>query len=176
MIEKTPNPNDNRFEVMSKKILNEILAIEERMLPEENQIDPITDMLHRYAREKFENTRINPKDFAGVYDQESIINDLALLRDKMESIAKDYDFDKVDKFYSDIAEMLFFEGVANRKWFGDSMIAVLPAKYDDLFHGIDVLLVDARNQTDVLAIGLDVASGKLSYQNKIEINIKRIQE
>ena len=69
-----------------------------------------------------------------------------------------------------LLEALLTEQIELSEWFGGNTFTIVPAEFDDLFHGVDLALeiVDV-NETRHLALGVDVTSSAISIRKKLKI-------
>ena len=72
-----------------------------------------------------------------------------------------------------ILEAIFAEQIELSDWLGQNVFTIVPAEYDDLFHGVDLALeVPKEEGTDYLVLGIDVTSSPIKIRDKL----KKIKE
>lgn len=72
-----------------------------------------------------------------------------------------------------ILEAIFAEQIELSDWLGQNVFTIVPAEYDDLFHGVDLALeVPKEEGTEYLALGIDVTSSPIKIRDKL----KKIKE
>ena len=69
-----------------------------------------------------------------------------------------------------LLEALLTEQIELSNWFGDNTYTIVPAEYDDLFHGVDLALeIEDKAGVKHLALGVDVTSSPISIRKKLKI-------
>ena len=72
-----------------------------------------------------------------------------------------------------ILEAIFAEQIELSNWLGQNIFTIIPAEYDDLFHGVDLALeVPKEESTEYLALGIDATSSPIKIRDKL----KKIKE
>lgn len=67
-----------------------------------------------------------------------------------------------------ILEAIAAQQIELSSWFGDNTFTIVPAEYDDLFHGIDLALeIRDGEEEEYLALGVDVTSSAISMRDKL---------
>jgi hypothetical protein len=85
----------------------------------------------RIDMSSFTNRKDLSKDVARVHEK------LNLIREKCMHGAEE---EKMAFVQSDVFEHMLHKHITDAKWFGDKTKSILPAIYDDLFHGVDLIL------------------------------------
>ncbi|MBI5254431.1 hypothetical protein HY932_01470 [Candidatus Falkowbacteria bacterium] len=109
-------------------------------------------------------TRPNFSEFEDVYDEMKLKRDAMRLKEKRARIFAQGAFDKSEDIeLSEDFEYCLMEALHNRGWFDESVTVSAGSQYDDLFHGIDLILsfridnADAKPTYEYLAIDATVA-------------------
>ena len=69
-----------------------------------------------------------------------------------------------------LLEALLTEQIELSNWFGENTFTIVPAEFDDLFHGVDLALeIEDADGIKHLALGVDVTSSSRSIQKKLKI-------
>lgn len=69
-----------------------------------------------------------------------------------------------------LLEALLTEQIELSEWFGGNTFTIVPAEYDDLFHGVDLALeIVDDNEVRHLALGVDVTSSPIAIRKKLKI-------
>lgn len=69
-----------------------------------------------------------------------------------------------------LLEALLTEQIELSEWFGDNTFTIVPAEFDDLFHGVDLALeIVDDNEVRHLALGIDVTSSPVAIRKKLKI-------
>ncbi len=69
-----------------------------------------------------------------------------------------------------LLEALLTEQIELSNWFGESTYTIVPAEFDDLFHGVDLALeIEDEDGIKHLALGVDVTSSPISIRKKLKI-------
>jgi len=75
---------------------------------------------------------------------------------------------------SRILEAIFAQQIELSNWLGQDVFTIVPTEYDDLFHGVDLVLEVPKNEdTEYLAMGIDATSSSLITIRK---KLKKIKE
>jgi len=86
-------------------------------------------------------TRPTIFEFADIYPREKIQADEDRLKKKRARIFAQGAFDKGEDFeLSEDLEYCLMEGIHNRGWFKDSVSVSPGSQYDDMFHGVDLIV------------------------------------
>lgn len=68
-----------------------------------------------------------------------------------------------------ILEAIFSQQIELSNWFGNNTFTIVPAEYDDLFHGIDLALeIKSEKDLEYSALGIDVTSSAKALRNKLK--------
>ena len=69
-----------------------------------------------------------------------------------------------------LLEALLTEQIELSEWFGGNTFTIVPAEFDDLFHGVDLALeIIDNNDVKHLALGIDVTSSPIAIIKKLKI-------
>jgi len=69
-----------------------------------------------------------------------------------------------------LLEALLIEQIELSEWFGGNTFTIIPAEFDDLFHGVDLALeIEDEESVKHLALGVDVTSSPVSIRKKLKI-------
>ena len=69
-----------------------------------------------------------------------------------------------------LLEALLTEQIELSEWFGENTFTIVPAEFDDLFHGVDLALeIEDKDGVKHLALGVDVTSSPVSIRKKLKI-------
>ncbi len=69
-----------------------------------------------------------------------------------------------------LLEALLTEQIELSNWFGENTYTIVPAEFDDLFHGVDLALeIEDEGGVKHLALGVDVTSSAISINKKLKI-------
>lgn len=69
-----------------------------------------------------------------------------------------------------LLEALLTEQIELSEWFGGNTFTIVPAEFDDLFHGVDLALeIEDDNAVKHLALGIDVTSSPMAIRKKLKI-------
>lgn len=69
-----------------------------------------------------------------------------------------------------LLEALLTEQIELSEWFGENTFTIVPAEFDDLFHGVDLALeIVDDNELRHLALGVDVTSSPVAIRKKLKI-------
>lgn len=69
-----------------------------------------------------------------------------------------------------LLEALLTEQIELSEWFGGNTYTIIPAEFDDLFHGVDLALeIEDEDGVKHLALGVDVTSSPVSIRKKLKI-------
>ena len=69
-----------------------------------------------------------------------------------------------------LLEALLTDQIELSDWFGENTFTIVPAEFDDLFHGIDLALeIEDNDSVRHLALGVDVTSSPVSIRKKLKI-------
>ncbi len=69
-----------------------------------------------------------------------------------------------------LLEALLTEQIELSNWFGENTYTIVPAEFDDLFHGVDLALeIEDEDGVKHLALGVDVTSSPVSIRKKLKI-------
>src|SRR3989338_10314940 len=72
-----------------------------------------------------------------------------------------------------ILEAVFAQQIELSNWLGQNVFTIVPAEYDDLFHGVDLTLEVSKDEdTEYLALGIDATSSPIAIRTKL----KKIKE
>jgi len=72
-----------------------------------------------------------------------------------------------------ILEAIFAQQIELSNWLGQNILTIVPAEYDDLFHGVDLALEVSKDEnTEYLALGIDATSSSIAIRAKL----KKIKE
>ena len=114
---------------------------------------------------KFEKLRINPQEFKGVYTESEINRDLESVRRKKETIERAA---TGPTQRAQVLEALLAEQVELSNWLGQNAMTIVPAEYDDLYHGVDLATEFEHDETlQHLAMGIDVTTSPGSIEDKL---------
>lgn len=147
---KELSPTENRGQETQKKI---------------EHISSTEEEVFRRIIPKFEELRINMKEFEGVYSKEEIERDLKSVEHKKEFFEALSPLMKRAK----ILEALLAEQIELNDWLGKDVMTIVPSEYDDLYHGVDLAAEFQRDETlQYLAMGVDVTtSSSFALESKI---------
>lgn len=122
---------------------------------------------------KFQELRINMDEFikvdelGGGYSREEIEHDKESVRKKKQRIEEQ---DTAPTKRAQILEALLAEQIELSEWLGPDAMTIIPAEYDDLYHGVDLAAEFQRDNTiQHLAMGVDVTASPLSIEKKFAI-------
>lgn len=69
-----------------------------------------------------------------------------------------------------LLEALLTEQIELSEWFGGNTFTIVPAEFDDLFHGVDLALeIVDDSEVRHLALGVDVTSSPIAIRKKLKI-------
>ena len=69
-----------------------------------------------------------------------------------------------------LLEALLTEQIELSEWFGESTYTIIPAEFDDLFHGVDLALeIEDGDRVKHLALGIDITSSPVAIRKKLKI-------
>lgn len=69
-----------------------------------------------------------------------------------------------------LLEALLTEQIELSNWFGENTYTIVPAEFDDLFHGVDLALeIEDDEGVKHLALGVDVTSSPIAIRKKLKI-------
>jgi hypothetical protein len=147
---KEPLPQGDQGQETNKKI---------------EHISPTEEEVFERIVPKFEELRVDPKEFEGVYSREEIERDLKSIEHKKEL------FDTLSPLMkrAKILEALLAEQMELSDWLGKDVMTIVPSEYDDLYHGVDLAAEFQRDETlQYLALGVDVTtSSSFALETKI---------
>ena len=116
---------------------------------------------------KFQELRIDVDEFEGVYSREEIERDKESVRKKKRRIEEQ---DTAPTKRAQILEALLAEQIELSEWLGLDAMTIIPAEYDDLYHGVDLAAEFQRDGTlQHLAMGVDVTTSPFSIEKKLNI-------
>ena len=114
---------------------------------------------------RFNDSRINTEEFEGVYTKEEIERDQHSVEKKKSNL----DPSDPSLQRSQILEALLAEQIELSEWFGEDVLTIIPAEYDDLYHGVDITAEFQIDRTlKYLGLGIDITSSPGSITKKVE--------
>lgn len=114
---------------------------------------------------QFNDLRIDIEEFEGVYTKEEIQRD----RHSVEKKRGNLDPSDPSLQRAQILEALLAEQIELSEWFGEDVLTIIPAEYDDLYHGVDITAEFQIDRTlKYLGLGIDITSSPGSVAKKIE--------
>lgn len=114
---------------------------------------------------RFNDLRIDIEEFEGVYTKEEIQRD----RHSVEKKRGNLDPSDPSLQRAQILEALLAEQIELSEWFGEDVLTIIPAEYDDLYHGVDITAEFQIDRTlKYLGLGIDITSSPGSVAKKIE--------
>ncbi|PIR42049.1 MAG: hypothetical protein COV30_00550 [Candidatus Yanofskybacteria bacterium CG10_big_fil_rev_8_21_14_0_10_37_15] len=118
---------------------------------------------------EYEKTAINMTKFVKVagYGKERVERDQEMVRKKKKEI-QEAGTGPTRK--ARLLEALLTEQIELSNWFGENTYTIIPAEFDDLFHGVDLALeIEDENEVKHIALGIDVTSSSVSIRKKLKI-------
>ncbi len=118
---------------------------------------------------KYEKAAIDMANFEKVagYGKERVKRDQERVRRKKGEIQE---FGTEPTRKAQLLEALLTEQIELSNWFGENTYTIIPAEFDDLFHGIDLALeIEDEDGIKHLALGIDVTSSSASVRKKLKI-------
>lgn len=114
---------------------------------------------------------INPDTFAGKYSPEKIANDKRYVKERKQ-LFREQEFESTRK--AQTLEAIMAEQIELNDWFGSDALTIIPAEYDDLHNGIDMLVEFAQEPEEsenfeYLALGVDITSSAYNLDKKLDI-------
>lgn len=130
--------------------------------------------IREILREKATEGKIILSDFRDVYDKNEILADLRKVAELKEKIAQELETAKkkgwesrqmaeaseYNKILSEIMEMAITEFGETSNWFGEEAHSGQTSEYDDMFNGVDMVLVFGDEDNTPIALTVDVTSAK----------------
>lgn len=125
-------------------------------------------------REKSAEGRINLSDFRSIYGKDEILGDLRKVAVLKEQISAELELAKkknpesrqaaevgeYNKILSEIMETAIVEFGETSNWFGEESHLGQTSEYDDMFNGVDMVLVLGGDDKSPIALTVDVTSAK----------------
>lgn len=114
---------------------------------------------------------INPNTFTSKYSPEKIANNKKYVKErKLQFHEQGTESTK----RAQILEAIMAEQIELSDWFGSDVLTILPAEYDDLHNGIDMVVEFAHESEGsgdfkYLALGVDVSSSAYNLDKKLAI-------
>lgn len=118
---------------------------------------------------KYEKAAINMAKFVKVagYGEERVRRDKERIEKKKREIGE---LGTGPTKKAQLLEALLTEQIELSEWFGGSTYTIVPAEFDDLFHGVDLALeIEDEDGIKHLALGVDVTSSPISIRKKLKI-------
>lgn len=118
---------------------------------------------------KYEKAAINMAKFEKVpgYGEDRVKRDKERVERKKREI-KELGTEPTKK--ARLLEALLTEQIELSNWFGENTYTIVPAEFDDLFHGVDLALeIEDDDGVKHLALGIDVTSSPVSIRKKLKI-------
>lgn len=114
---------------------------------------------------------INPDTFAKKYSPEKIANDKKYVRERKQQF-KEQESESTKR--ARVLEAIMAEQIELSDWFGSDTLTIIPAEYDDLHNGIDMLVEFAQEPEgsqdfEYLALGIDITSSAYNLDKKLGI-------
>ena len=121
---------------------------------------------------------INPDTFTDKYSPEKIANDKKYVRERKQQF-QEQESESTKK--AQILEVIMAEQIELSDWFGSDTLTIIPAEYDDLHHGIDMLVEftqepEESGDLEYLVLGVDVTSSAYNLDKKLAIIKDGIQK
>lgn len=130
--------------------------------------------IREILREKATEGKIILSDFRNVYDKNEILADLRKVATLKEEIAQELESAKkknwesrqmaevseYNKILREIMEMAITEFGETSNWFGEEAHSGQTSEYDDMFNGVDMVLVFGDEDNTPIALTIDVTSAK----------------
>ena len=114
---------------------------------------------------RFNDLRIDTEEFEGVYTKEEIERDQHSVEKKKGNL----DPSDPSLQRAQILEALLAEQIELSEWFGEDVLTIVPAEYDDLYHGVDITAEFEIDRTlKYLGLGIDITSSPGSITKKVE--------
>ena len=114
---------------------------------------------------------INPDAFADKYSPEKIANDKRYVRERKQQFQEQR---SESTKRAQTLEAIMAEQIELSDWFGPETLTIIPAEYDDLHNGIDMLVeftqeLEESGDFEYLALGVDITSSVHSLDKKLAI-------
>lgn len=134
-----------------------------------DKLSPAEEKTFELLKERYEGLAIDMEEFERVpgYGKERVQGDKERMARKIREIKK-AGTEPTRK--ARLLETLLVDQIELSNWFGQNTFTIVPTKFDDLFHGVDLAL-EIENESEVkhLALGIDVTSSPISIRKKLKI-------
>lgn len=133
-----------------------------------DKLTPAEEKAFEFLKAEHDKTAIDMDDFEKVegYGKERINRDKNRVARKIKEI-KEGGTEPTRK--AQLLEMILTDQIELSNWFGTNTYTIIPAKYDDLFHGIDLALeVEDESEIKHLALSIDATSSIKSIREKLK--------
>ncbi|HXK40481.1 MAG TPA: hypothetical protein VJ046_00010 [Candidatus Paceibacterota bacterium] len=133
-----------------------------------DKLTPAEEKAFELLRAEHDKTAIDMDDFEGVegYSGERIKKDKGRVARKKREI-KEMGTEPTRK--AQLLEMVLTDQIELSNWFGQDTYTIIPAEYDDLFHGVDLALeIEDESAIKHLALGIDATSSAKKVREKLK--------
>ena len=121
---------------------------------------------------------INPDTFVGKYSSEKIANDKRYVKERKQQF-QEQESELIKR--AQTLEAIMAEQIELSDWLGSDVLTIIPAEYDDLHNGIDMLIEFTQESEEPkdfehLTLGVDVTSSAYNLNKKLGIIKDGIQK